>query len=83
MRLSQRDSIGLVNALVGVREQLDDIENARSSGNVDPQALKIRWESVMAAARDHLRHCITPEGLARLDAFIRDRVKPAIVIYGE
>jgi hypothetical protein len=82
--LSKQDLGSLVSALTGLREDLDSFENAEAAagGSGDLTVVRARWHSSMSAARDRLQFALTPDGLARLDSFIRDHVKRFIVIYG-
>jgi hypothetical protein len=79
--LSSEDLSAVKSALAGLREDLDQIENARATTG-DSQELRTRFGLIMNAARARLLSSLSPAGVTTLDTYIRDRVKPSIVIFG-
>jgi len=79
--LSAQDAQALVNALTGVREQLDGIDAIRIRLGNSPK-LRSQWESIIKDARDHMRTALSADGSLRLDMFVRKHVKPLITIFG-
>jgi hypothetical protein len=81
LQLAPADAKALLDAISGLKENLDELEAQRlQSGS--SQALTARWNAAITAVRGQARAALTPDGLKRVDAFIREQVKPAIVIYG-
>ena len=86
--LSQRDTRSLVTALKTVREELNAVAAERLAlGRAAPAAqaaaLKQREDDVMDGARARVRTFLSPEGRQRLERYLREQVKPHIVIYGD
>jgi len=87
LRLSKQDHDFLISALETVREKLDEIELARSrlspaASESSFETLKRQQDSALTGAAERVRSALSPAGLTSLDAYIRERVKRAIVIYG-
>jgi hypothetical protein len=89
---SKQERDTCVFALAGVREELDAIDAARNqiaptfaSSDAGVQArlatLKSQEDSIIANARSRLRLSLG-DGQARLDIYVRNRVKRQIVILG-
>lgn len=79
--LSSEDLSAAKSALQGLRQELDQIENARATTG-DSQELRTRFGLIMNAARARLLSSLSPAGVTMLDAYIRDQIKPSIVIFG-
>ena len=79
--LGDSDAASFVQALSGLKEEIDDIDSTRIR-NGGSEGLQSRWNNAMANARRRVREALSIDGQMRLDAFIRQRVKPGIVIYG-
>jgi len=47
------------------------------------QSLRKKLDGVFEAAQTRLNADVSPDGLSKLDRFIREQVKPRIKIYGD
>lgn len=90
VRLSKGDQASFIATLRGVRQELDfnAQEVERLSGDRAPQQdrildLRLHRTRVLDSARLRLATSLSPDGVARLDAFIQTVVKRRIVIYGD
>jgi hypothetical protein len=88
---SKADHDLFISALIGVREELDQIAaERRQVPNDDTPAafasltvLKQREDAVFNTATVTLETVFSPEGNTRLTAYIREHVKRHIVVYGD
>lgn len=91
-RLSDTDRAALLAALTDVRQELDEISEARraiASGSASvtdgllASGLQARERFALDAARSRIELNLTEEGSQRLAEHIREYIKRRIVIYGE
>ena len=92
LRLSSLDVAALDAALRGVHEQLDFIERetnrlsgaqAAASRLAKLTNLRLQRTRVFDETTAQLTEKLSPEGLAKLDAYVKTYVKPRIIIYGD
>ena len=93
LALSPRDRAALVASLSGVREGLDQVTRERRgltaktlvsiSAQATASTLKTREETLLVDAHGRLTTGLSPDGAARLESFIQNRVKRRMVVYGD
>jgi hypothetical protein len=77
--LSTSDSVALTHTLASIASRLDQLPAMIE----DLPSRRLAREAVLDQAKQELYIGLSPAGVARLDAYVKDRVKLRITIYGE
>lgn len=90
VELATDDRAAFVEALKGVREQLDFLAREASRLSGEPpssttrlESLRLRRTRLLSETQGRLASRLSEGGRARLDKYIKQQVKPRIVVYGE
>ncbi len=84
LQLAANDRVAFVTALAGYRGQLDQVASAASSASTPTQLTAVQGQktALVATMRANLAQALTPDGVGRIDSYVKTRVKAHIMIYG-